>query len=214
MFRSLDQRSLAGAAGLLARRDRGLGRLFRDDGVPPLWDRPAGFTTLVHIILEQQVSLISAAAMFRRLGERVAPFTPARFLELGEPFLRSLGVTRQKATYIVHLARDLEDGRLDLEALAGMRDEAVMEALTAVKGIGPWTASIYLLMAMGRPDIWPPGDIALAAGIRRLRRLKERPDAERQLATAEKWRPWRSVAARMLWQRYLKEKRENRGRKQ
>jgi DNA-3-methyladenine glycosylase II len=211
MFRSLDQNSLAGATGLLARRDRGLARLFRDDGVPPLWDRPAGFATLVQIILEQQVSLVSAAAMFRRLEQRVAPFTPARFIEKGEPFLRSLGVTRQKASYIINLARDLEEGRLDLEALVEMKDEEAMEALTAVKGIGPWTASIYLLMAMGRPDIWPPGDIALAAGIRRLRRLKDRPGAEKQLAVAEKWRPWRSVAARMLWQRYLKEKQPQKG---
>ena len=125
---------------------------------------------------------------------------------MGDAFLRSLGVTRQKSSYCLHLAGAVEKGELDLEALGSMGDREVSEALTALKGIGPWTSSIYLLMAMGRPDVWPPGDIALAAGIRRLKRLKERPDRERQLAFAEKWRPYRSVAARMLWQRYLKEK--------
>jgi DNA-3-methyladenine glycosylase II len=208
MIKPLNKRSLARAARELAERDPGLARLLRDDGAPPLWDRPQGFPTLVQIILEQQVSLISAAAMYRRLRERIAPFTPARFLELGERFLRELGVTRQKASYCIHLARAIDEGSLDLEALNGMEDREVADALVTLKGIGPWTAMIYLLMAMGRPDIWPTGDIALAAGIKRLKRLKELPSRERQLAYAVKWRPWRSVAARMLWQRYLKEKPE------
>ncbi len=213
MTRPLNKRSLALAAGTLAGLDKGFARLLRDDGVPPLWDRPPGFPTLVQIILEQQVSLVSAAAMYRRLGERIAPFTPARFIQLGEPFLRRQGVTRQKASYCIHLARAIEEGRLDLETLGGASDEEAMDALTSLKGIGPWTASIYLLMAMGRPDIWPPGDIALAAGIKRLKRLKDLPSAERQKAYAKTWRPWRSVAARMLWQRYLKEKAKGQGRK-
>jgi DNA-3-methyladenine glycosylase II len=206
MIKPLNKRSLARAAGKLAALDKDLARLLRDDGVPPLWDRPPGFPTLVRIILEQQVSLVSAAAMFRRLGERITPFTPARFAELGEPFLRSLGVTRQKASYSIHLARAIEEKRLDLAALAELNDAEVTGALLTIKGVGPWTASIYLLMAMRRPDVWPLGDIALAAGIKRLRRLREVPSRERQLDCAEKWRPWRSVAARMLWQRYLKER--------
>ncbi len=206
MIKPLNKKSLARAAGKLAELDKGLARLLRDDGVPPLWDRSAGFATLVQIILEQQVSLVSAAAMFSRLVEQIAPFTPARFLERGDPFLRSLGVTRQKASYCIHLALAIEEQRMDLDALNGMEDEEAADALLALKGIGPWTSSIYLLMAMGRPDVWPPGDIALAAGIKRLKRLRELPSRERQLGYAEKWRPWRSVAARMLWQRYLKEK--------
>ena len=115
-------------------------------------------------------------------------------------------MTRQKASYCIHLARAIEEKSLDLEALAEMSDGDVADALIALKGIGPWTSSIYLLMAMGRPDVWPPGDIALAAGIKRLKRLREPPSRKRQLDYAEKWRPYRSVAARMLWQRYLKEK--------
>lgn len=206
MIKPLNDRSLARAAGKLAEQDKGLARLLRDDGVPPLWGRPSGFPTLVQIILEQQVSLVSAAATFRRLEERIAPFTAARFLELGEPFLRSLGVTRQKSSYCIHLARAIEEKDLDLEALNQMGDEDAADTLIALKGIGPWTSSIYLLMAMGRPDVWPPGDIALAAGIKKLKRLRELPSRERQLAYADRWRPWRSVAARMLWQRYLKEK--------
>ena len=194
------------AAAELARRDPDLQRILDTLGPPPLWSRPAGFRTLIQIILEQQVSLASARATFTRLQAGVRPFTPARFVALGEARLRSFGVTRQKAGYCVHLAGALVDGGLDLRALSRMDDAAVAAALTRLKGIGPWSADVYLLMALRRPDIWPAGDIALASSVRAVKRLRRRPSPDHLARIARDWRPFRSVAARMIWQHYLAER--------
>lgn len=169
-----------------------------------MWGRRPGFVTLLRIVIEQQVSLVSAAAMFRRLQSNIQPFTPERFIDLGEPYLRSLGVTRQKSHYLVQLAEAFANGHLD--RLGILNDDDAHVLLTSIKGIGPWTAAIYLLMAMRRPDIWPTGDIALATAVGNLRRHKQRPDFIKLAAIAEGWRPYRSVAARMLWQYYLAER--------
>jgi DNA-3-methyladenine glycosylase II len=168
-----------------------------------MWGRKPGFPTLVRIILEQQVSLASARSMFSRLTANVIPFAAARFVELGEPHFRSLGVTRQKAGYCVHVARAIAEGQLDLAAVGRMSDSQVKAALTQVLGIGPWTAEIYLLMALRRADVWPSGDLALLTSLGRLKRLRERPAPVQAAQIAENWRPFRSVAARMLWQHYL-----------
>jgi DNA-3-methyladenine glycosylase II len=199
----LTRLDLPAAALHLAGRDRDLRRILAAHGPPPLWGRRPGFATLVRIILEQQVSLASARAIFRRLTLGVVPFTPARFVELGAARLRSLGLTRQKAAYCVDLAAAVEEGRLDLRAVARMDDAAVASTLTRLKGIGPWTAHIYLLMALRRPDVWPSGDIALLQAVRRVKRLRGHASPERVARLAETWRPYRSVAARMMWQHYL-----------
>ena len=191
------------AAEHLGARDDDLRALLRAQGPPPLWGRPPGFETLVKIILEQQVSLASAEAIFRRLRARIAPLTPRRLALAGETGLRAHGVTRQKAAYCVHLAGAILEGRLDLEAVGRMDDAAAADALTRLKGIGPWTAQIYLLMALRRPDVWPSGDLALVRTVRNVKRLRRSPSPARMLAIAEAWRPYRAVAARMLWQHYL-----------
>ncbi len=201
--RSLTRARLAKAAESLADRDADLARILRRHGPPPLWARRPGFATLVRIILEQQVSLASARSVFRRLAASVDPFTAGEFVEVGEPYLRSLGITRQKAAYCVHIARAIVEGRLNLGAVARMSDSHAKTALTRIKGIGPWTADIYLLMALRRPDVWPSGDLALVTSLGRLKRLRERPAPARAAKIAESWRPFRSVAARMLWQYYL-----------
>jgi DNA-3-methyladenine glycosylase II len=157
----------------------------------------------VKIILEQQVSLASADAIFRRLQAHIAPFTPGQMAEAGEARLRAHGVTRQKAAYCVHLAAALLEGRLDLDAVGRMDDTAAADALTRLKGIGPWTAQVYLLMALRRPDVWPSGDLALVRAIRTVKRLRRSPTPARMISIAEAWRPYRAVAARMLWQHYL-----------
>jgi DNA-3-methyladenine glycosylase II len=169
--------------------------------------RRPGFATLLRIVLEQQVSLVSARAMFARLKVSIEPFTPEAFIESGEGYLRSLGVTRQKAHYCVQVAQAFVDGRLD--KLGRMRDEDAHAALLSIKGVGPWTANIYLLMALRRPDIWPDGDIALASAVGKLRKMKTRPAFTELAQIAESWRPYRSVAARMLWQYYLAERSVN-----
>ena len=199
----LTHETLISAARDLANRDSDLALVFTKYGPPPMWGRPPGFSTLVKIILEQQVSLKSAASMYARLRSNVIPFRPHRFVELGEPHFKSLGVTRQKTAYCLHLAECVLAGSLNLRALARMSDEQVKAALMQVKGIGSWSADIYLLMALRRPDIWPAGDLALATAITELKNLKKPPTPDQLEMMADSWRPFRSVAARMLWQYYL-----------
>jgi DNA-3-methyladenine glycosylase II len=199
----LTQKTLATAARQLAARDELLANIHATYGDPPLWQRASGFRTLVHIILEQQVSLSSAKSMLLRLEAAIQPFTPERFLELGESYLRGLGVTRQKSAYVLHLAESIESGGLSLRGLSRLSDEQVLVRLTGIKGIGLWSANIYLLMAMRRADIWPSGDLALAVAIKELKGLATRPSPEELEQIAENWRPHRAVAARMLWQYYL-----------
>ncbi len=199
----LTGKSVREASEYLAGRDRDLARILDLHGPPPLWARPPGFTALVRIILEQQVSLGSARATLRRLQDGVRPFTPERFLELGAARLRAMGVTRQKAGYCLGLAGAIREGGLDLGGMARMEDTKASEALTRVKGIGPWTAGIYLLTALRRPDVWPSGDLALVRTVRRIKRLRGEPSTDRMNEIAESWRPYRAVAARMLWQHYL-----------
>jgi DNA-3-methyladenine glycosylase II len=200
---ALDAVGLATAVALLAARDADLAGIVARHGPPPLWDRQPGFATLLHIVLEQQVSLASAQAAFDRLRVAADPLVPARFLELGDADLLEIGFSRQKARYGRALAAALATRTLDLDGLAGLDDEAVRQALQAIPGIGPWTSTIYLLMVLGRPDVWPVGDIALAESVGQVKRLGRRPDATEMETIGEAWRPWRSVAARLLWHDYL-----------
>jgi DNA-3-methyladenine glycosylase II len=196
---------LAIAAAELAGRDRYLRFVYETHGTPPMWARRPGFPTLLRIVLEQQVSLISARAMFNRLRLNINPLSPEAFIDRGEAYLRSLGMTRQKAHYAVQVAESFSRGHLKL--ISRLSDEDAHTRLTSIKGIGPWTANIYLLMALRRPDIWPDGDIALASAAMRIRKMKQRPSFIELSKMAERWRPYRSVAARMLWQYYLAERR-------
>ena len=169
-----------------------------------MWGRRPGFNTLLRIVLEQQVSLISARAMYERLRANIDPFEAASFIEHGEMYLRSLGMTRQKAHYAIQVAQAFSNG--DLRLVSKLKDEEAHAVLTRIKGVGPWTANIYLLMALRRPDIWPDGDIALATAAMKVWKMKQRPSFAKLADMAEGWRPYRSVAARMLWQYYLAEK--------
>lgn len=195
--------TLASAAAALAEADPDLARIYHKLGPPPLWDRAPGFPTLIHIILEQQVSLASAQAAMTRLVEASGTLTPERFLQFDDVELKAIGFSRQKTGYGRGLARLILDGALDLDALARSDDNAAREMLMSIKGIGRWSADIYLLMALCRPDIWPVGDLALVAGIVEVKRLPARPTSQEFEALGEAWRPLRSVAARMLWQDYL-----------
>lgn len=168
-----------------------------------MWGRRPGFETLLRIVLEQQVSLISARAVFARLKSNIQPFDAASFISRDELYLRSLGLTRQKAHYCIQVAQAFTNG--DLNRLNLMSDEDAHARLLRIKGVGPWTANIYLLMALKRPDIWPDGDIALASAVGKLWKFNPRPAFTELAKLAERWRPYRSVAARMLWQYYLAE---------
>lgn len=172
-------------------------------GPPPLWEREPGFATLVKIILEQQVSLGSAKAAYDRLARLVTRLTPEEFLPLDDAALKACGFSRQKTGYVRGLAKDILSGRLDLQALAGMDDLEAQAALIRVRGIGVWSADIYLLMALRRADVWPRGDLALARSMQRVKNLPSLPSNEIMHDISLAWRPWRAVAARFLWHDYL-----------
>ena len=196
---------LEGVVALTA-QDADLAAIVHRWGPPPLWAREPGFPTLVHIILEQQVSLASARAAFDRLLVLAMPLTPARFLEFDDETLRAVGFSRQKASYSRRLAHAIVSGEFDLDWLATLPDDAARAALVARKGIGPWTADIYLLMCLGRPDIWPVGDLGLQVAMQAIKGLAQRPTLVEMAVLAEGWRPWRAVAARLLWHHYLRER--------
>ena len=176
------------------------------DGVPPLWARRPGFATLIKIIIEQQVSLASAKAINDRLQQYIQPFTPEKIIDIGVAGLQKLGITKQKSSYCINVAEAVIYDKFRLASLNALDDFKARQTLIQIKGVGFWTADIYLLMAMRRPDIWPNGDIALAKAMKKIKRLKSLPDNDRQLKISEKWKPFRAVAARMLWQHYIKNK--------
>ena len=202
---SLAEESLARAVRSLSRRDPDLARVVKKHGPPPMWAREAGFSTLLHIILEQQVSLASARAAHTKLLDIASPLTPQGFLKLDDATLKAVGFSRQKASYGRILARSILERELDLEGLTSMNDADVRSELVKIKGIGRWTADIYLLMVLLRPDIWPSGDLALAVAAQNLKRLKTRPTPDQLDRLALGWSPWRAVAARILWHHYLSE---------
>jgi DNA-3-methyladenine glycosylase II len=206
MTRSLTRALVGKGVRELAARDPALARIHRRLGDPPIWGRRPGFAALVKIILEQQVSLRSAAAIYRRIDERAGGISPRAVHRLGVAGLRRLGVTRQKAAYCHGLARRVLDGTLDLAAIARGPDEEGRRELLDVPGLGPWSVDIYFLMALRRPDVWPRGDLALAVALREVKGLRALPSHEKQEELSAAWRPWRSVAARILWAHYLSQR--------
>jgi len=188
---------------LLTNRDENLAEVVRTYGQPQLWVREPGFPTLVYIILEQQVSLASAKAAFDRLKAVVKPLTPAGLLKLNDAELLRIGFSRQKTLYTRLLAESLARRHFDLGYLLDLSDDSAHKMLVAFKGIGRWTADIYLLSALRRPDIWPTGDLALATAVQEVKRLRKRPSPEKLEALSKPWRPWRAVAARLFWHAYL-----------
>jgi len=199
----LDEPSLGVAADRLAATDRRLGRLRERNGIPPLWRRDPGFATMVRLILEQQVSLASAAAAFDRLEQTIETVSPQPFLTLDDDELRRIGFSRQKAGYVRGLATRIEAGDVDFEALGHLDDAAARSTLLGIRGVGPWTADCYLLFALSRPDVWPPGDRALLVSLGRALGRDDVPDSDEAVEIADAWRPLRAVAARLLWHDYL-----------
>lgn len=175
-------------------------------GPPPFWERKESFGSLIKIILEQQVSLASAHAAFDKLVAALVKVTPDNFLTLNDAQLKSIGFSRQKTSYARNLASAVKTGVLDLTRLSSCSDEDVRSSLISIKGIGVWTANVYILTAMQRPDIWPRGDIALAASYQMLKQIPQRPGSDEMEQVSRRWSPWRSVASRLLWHYYLSSK--------
>ncbi len=203
MVTRLDEASFHEAVTLLASEDPALAAVIDLHGVPRFWSRPAGFATLVWLIMEQQVSLESGAAMYRRLHGLLGAITPEAVAGSTELALRDIGVTRQKAAYLIELGRAVASDELDLDGLATMPLSEARELLLGVKGIGPWTADVYLLSALRFPDVFPLGDRALQVGAGEVLGMTSVPDGEELELLSLPWRPIRAVAARIIWHAYL-----------
>lgn len=206
MNETIDEANLAAACETLAARDTDMAFIYQTFGVPPMWARATGFATLVHIILEQQVSVASAKSAFDKLKTTLGDITPEGVLSLTDEELKSAYFSRQKTVYVRELASAILEKRLRLEEFTRLDDEAIRRELVKIKGIGNWTADIYLLMAMNRADVMPKGDLALHVAWQRLKKLERKPAADEFLQLATRWKPLRSVAARLLWHFYLNER--------
>lgn len=199
----LTKESLTDALIVLATQDSDLARILETLGPPPMWEREAGFPTLVRIILEQQVSLAAAKAVFSRLCGVVVQLTPENFLTLDDFELKNIGFSRQKILYCRELAYAITSGQLDLTKLQEMDEITIRTELKRIKGIGDWTVDIYLLMALQHPDVFPKSDLGLLIAAQKLKKLNTRPTPAQLEVIAQNWRPWRAVAARLLWHYYL-----------
>lgn len=190
----------------LARRDNELKSVIGQYGYPPMWTRPGTFQTLVLTILEQQVSLASAYAAFKKLRERIGLVTPAKLLSLSDEELRACYFRRQKMLYARELANAIVGRKLQLKKLAHSSNEEIREELKKIKGIGDWTVDVYLMHALQRTDLFPLGDIALVNSLKTVKRLHPEITREEMLAIAEPWRPYRTIAAMILWHAYIRKR--------
>ncbi|WP_183562011.1 DNA-3-methyladenine glycosylase family protein [Mucilaginibacter sp. SP1R1] len=187
----------------LAAADADLANIINTHGYPPLWSRPNTFETLVHIVLEQQVSLASALSALNKLRERVQEITPARVLLLTDEEFKACYCSRQKTTYIKYLAEAIISGQLSLKELEQLPDNIIRAKLTALKGIGNWTADVYLMFALQHADIFPAGDLAAVNALKRVKGLPKDASREDVIIMAEQWQPYRTVATMILWHYYL-----------
>jgi DNA-3-methyladenine glycosylase II len=209
MIKKLDEQNLAKICKKLAKADDDLKYIFETYGTPPLWKREATFATLVHIILEQQVSLASALSAFNKLKEKLGEITPENVLKLSDEELKACYFSRQKTVYARELASAVLDKKLNLRSLETLSDAQAKHELKKIKGIGDWTSDIYLLMAMLRADVMPKGDLALHIAYKKLKNLEHAPNSGEFQIIAERWKPFRAVAARLLWHFYLSVKVRN-----
>jgi len=190
----------------LARRDSDLASVIHRHGYPPMWTRPASFQTLILTILEQQVSLASAYAAFRKLKEQVGYVTPGKILSLGDSELRACYFSRQKIIYARELARAIQKRQLVLKRMGTLHEEEIRTMLKKIKGIGDWTVDVYLMHALQRTDLFPLGDIALVNSLKTVKGLPKDVSREQMLSIAEPWRPYRTIASMILWHDYIKRK--------
>mgnify|MGYP003571172603 CR=1 FL=1 len=186
----------------LAEADPDIAEAYARCGLPPERGSEPGFAGLMRMIAGQQVSVQSAAAIIGRLEARIDPLTAEQFLKASDDDLKAVGLSRPKMLYGRILAEEIAGGSLDIQGLEALDDAEAIAALTRVKGIGQWTAEIYLLFALRRPDVWPVGDLALCIAAQHLKKLEARPGPKGMLALGEAWRPHRSAAARFLWHLY------------
>ena len=191
---------------VLAKKDKDLQKIIKQYGYPPMWTRPASFQTLILFILEQQVSLASAYAAFKKLRERIGYVTPSKILSLTDAELRACYFSRQKIVYARELAKAVQSRQLRLKKFSNAHEDEVRIELKKIKGIGDWTVDVYLMHALQRSDLFPLGDIALVNSLKETKQLHPQITREKMLAIAEPWRPYRSVASMILWHAYIQKR--------
>jgi DNA-3-methyladenine glycosylase II len=191
----------------LVAKDKHLRNIIDQYGYPPMWTRGASFQTLIHIILEQQVSLASARAALNKLKEKVGIVTPKKILTLSDEELRSCYFSRQKTIYAKCLAEAIISKQINLKKLSLLEDAEIRQRLKAIKGIGDWTVDVYLLFALQRTDIFPLGDLAMVNALKEVKQLPKETSQQELLALAERWRPYRSMATMMCWHYYIQKRR-------
>lgn len=190
----------------LAAKDADLKGILQQYGYPPVWTRPASFQTLILTILEQQVSLAAAYAAFKRLKDKIGYVTPGKILRMTDEEMRACYFTRQKMVYARELANAVKSRNLVLKKLFSHTDEEIRSVLIKIKGIGHWTIDVYLMHAMQRTDLFPLGDIALVNSLKEIKQLQKETSKEKMLSIAEAWRPYRTIAAMILWHAYIRKK--------
>jgi len=200
---SFSEENFHALCDLVARRDKDLRLIIKQYGYPPLWQRPEGFTTLVHIILEQQVSLASARAAYDQLKTKIGTITPKKVLALTDEELKSCYFSRQKIIYVRHLASALVSKELHLHDFHELSNEEIRAKLIAIKGIGHWTIEVYLMMVLHRCDLFPMGDIALINSLKEIKGLPKTTSKEEIEKIAARWKPYQTLAAFLLWHSYI-----------
>ncbi len=203
MIASFTEQNLHQLCDELASRDASFTGIISAFGYPPFWSRPNTFESLVHIILEQQVSLASALSALQKLKEKTGQITPEALLVLSDEELKACYFSRQKTVYARLLAENILNGNLNLQELEQLPDDEVRQKLTAIKGIGNWTTDIYLIFILHRTDVFPVGDLAVVNAYKKLKKLPPETSKERLLQLAEAWKPFRTIASMLLWHEYL-----------
>lgn len=203
---NFNKRNFRATCRKLATMDADLAAIIRSYGYPPMWTRPATFQSLILYILEQQVSLASAYAAFKKLKEKVGFVTPAKILLLSDAALRACYFSRQKIIYAKELAGIIREKKLILKKLADKQEDDIRHELKKIKGIGDWTVDVYLMHSLQRTDLFPLGDVALVNSLKEIKQLHKHISKEEMLEIAEPWRPYRTIAAMILWHAYIQKR--------
>jgi len=196
--------NFVGFCTILAKKDRAIKTIIRQHGHPPVWTRSNTFASLIHIILEQQVSLASAKAAFVKLKNHIGAITPQKIMQLSDAELRACYFSRQKTVYARELAQAIILKKLNLKKLSLLPDDEVRQELKRIKGIGDWTVDIYLLFVLQRCDVFPTGDLAMMNALKEVKKISKQTSKEEIIELAEHWRPYRSIATYLLWHHYIK----------
>jgi len=206
MINSFTEKNFHQLCDSLAKKDKHLKQILHHHGYPPMWQRKPNFETLIHIILEQQVSLASAKAALNKLKEKVGSITPKKLLALTDAEMKACYFSRQKIIYARHLASSIVNGELSIKKLSSLHDDEIRDELKKIKGIGDWTVDVFLLMALQRTNIFPTGDLAMMNSLKKVKQLSPKITKEEIIVIAESWKPHRSIATMILWHSYLEER--------